>query len=296
MPRKPRIHIPGGFYHVILRGNAQQDIFCSNNDRAIWEALVDDGLGRYGHRIHAYCWMTNHVHIAIQAGTQPLSRFMAYLASNYARRFNLRSRRTGHLFERRYRAILVNEDEYLIELVRYIHKNPVRAEMVKQCNDYEWSSHKAYMGVCQPEWLSTDFVLQMLGRTVSQARANYASFIEEPARQKIIDLLRNGSLIDDRALGSDDWLEQKNLSLHWPQDKLTLDGVIRKHCALHDMAESALHGKSRARHLARIRAEIALEAVENNIASISDIARHFGRSQPVLSRTMQRLRNKCNKL
>ena len=99
MPRKPRIHLPGGFYHIILRGNARQDIYCNSADRITWQMLLADGLNHYKHRLHAYCWMTNHVHMAVQAGTEPLARFMAYLASNYARRFNLRNHRSGHLFE-----------------------------------------------------------------------------------------------------------------------------------------------------------------------------------------------------
>lgn len=296
MPRKPRLHVPGGFFHVILRGNARQDIFSTHSDRHIWEALVGDALDRYGHRIHAYCWMTNHVHIAIQAGTEPLAKFMAYLASNYARRFNLRARRSGHLFERRYSAILVNEDEYLKELVRYIHQNPVRARMVERCNDYTWSSHNAYMGTRRPEWLTTDFVLRMFAAATSRARASYAAFVDEPISRSITTLLRQGGEKDDRALGNDDWLEQINSHLHYPPINLTLDDIVKKHCTLNNIAETALHSKSRARGLARIRAEIAMEAIENNVATISDIARHFGRSQPVLSRTMQRLRESRNKL
>ena len=109
MPRKPRIHLPGGFYHIILRGNARQDIYFDSADRIAWQALLEKGLDRYEHRVHAYCWMTNHVHMALQAGAEPLARFMTYLASNYARRINCRKRRSGHLFERRYRAILVQD-------------------------------------------------------------------------------------------------------------------------------------------------------------------------------------------
>ena len=106
MPRKPRIHVPGGFYHIILRGNARQDIYFNSADRIIWQALIEEGLGRYEHRMHAYCWMTNHVHMAIQAGAEPLARFMTYLASNYARRINLRKANRKYkppLFEQRIR-------------------------------------------------------------------------------------------------------------------------------------------------------------------------------------------------
>ena len=130
MPRKPRLHVPGGLYHVILRGNDRQNIFFDTEDRRRWESLIEEGLRRYKHRIHAYCWMTNHVHMAIQCHDVPLSGFMSLVASRYARSTNKKVNRTGHLFERRHRAILVQADSYLKELVRYIHFNPVRSGLV----------------------------------------------------------------------------------------------------------------------------------------------------------------------
>ena len=99
MPRKPRIHLPGGFYHVILRGNGRQAIFFDSTDRQTWEDLLQASLHRYGHRLHAYCWMTNHIHMAVQAGTEPLALFMSHLASRYARYLN-RANGAGHRFVR----------------------------------------------------------------------------------------------------------------------------------------------------------------------------------------------------
>jgi putative transposase len=103
MARKPRIHVAGGFYHVILRGNARQNIFLDKDDRDIWQSIVRRTLKNYDHRLHAFCWMTNHLHMAMQAGIEPLGKAMSFLASQYARRFNLRHHCSGHLFERRYR-------------------------------------------------------------------------------------------------------------------------------------------------------------------------------------------------
>lgn len=288
--------MPGGFFHVILRGNARQDIFAVAADREAWESLVGDALQRYGHRIHAYCWMTNHVHIAIQSGAKPLGRFMAYLASNYARRFNQRLKRSGHLFERRYKAILVNEDEYLKELVRYIHMNPVRAKMVERCADYPWSSHNPYTGSRPPDWLTTACVLRMFGATDSRAHKKYAAFVDKPVDESITCLLRQGSDRDDRALGSDNWLSQVEHVISQPSAGMTLDELIMKHCALYTIEEAALRSHSRMRLLAQIRAEIALEATENGIATITEVARRFGRSQPALSRAIRRLRDSRNKL
>jgi len=146
MARKPRIHIPGGVYHVMLRGNGGQDIVFCDEDRYHLYLLVQEGVGRFGYRVHGFCWMTNHLHLAVQVGEIALSRCMQNLAFRYTRWINRRERRMGHLFQGRYQAVLVERDSYLLELVRYIHLNPVRTGMVKAPRDYPWSGHRAYLG------------------------------------------------------------------------------------------------------------------------------------------------------
>jgi len=113
MARKPRIHLDGALYHVMLRGNGGQSIFLSDEDRDAFEALVAQGVSRFGHRIHAYCcWMGNHVHLAIQVAETPLSKIMQNLAFRYTRWFNRREQRIGHLFQGRFKALLVDADSY----------------------------------------------------------------------------------------------------------------------------------------------------------------------------------------
>jgi len=296
MARKPRIHVPGGYYHVVLRGNSRQDIFFTNYDRQLWESLISKGVDRYEHRIHAYCWMTNHIHIAIQAAAEPLANFISFVASNYARKINLKTRRTGHLFERRYRAIIIDADSYLQELVRYIHLNPVRAMIVAHPAEYRWSSHHAYVGKPGPDWLTVTEVLQTFGPTLNSARRRYKKFINQPQETSLIDPIRLGNDDDSRMLGSDAWLERV---LNKTVDQFateSLDDLIRATCLRYSVSECDLRSTSRARDLAAIRAEIALAAVEKRIATVSAVARHFGRSQPSVSRSMNRLRNARNKL
>ena len=146
MARKPRLHYSGASYHVILRGNGGQDIFIDKKDRTRFYFLLQEGVERYRHRIHAYCLMTNHVHLAIQVGDVPLSRIIQNLSFRYTRYLNRRKNQVGHLFQGRYKALLIDADSYLLELVRYIHNNPVRAGMVKTAEEYPWSSHHAYLG------------------------------------------------------------------------------------------------------------------------------------------------------
>ena len=166
MARKPRVYYPGALYHVTLRGNAGQAIFFDNRDRTRFYLLLQEGIERFRHRIHAFCLMSNHVHLAIQVGDIPLSRIMQNLSFRYTRWINWRQNRSGHLFQGRYKAVLVDADAYLLELTRYIHLNPVRAGIVKEPEDSPWSSHRAYLGREVISWLTTDWVLSQFSKRV----------------------------------------------------------------------------------------------------------------------------------
>ena len=172
MARKPRIHLDGALYHVMLRGNGGQSIFLVDDDRDAFEALVAEGVSRFGHRIHAFCWMGNHVHLAIQVADTPLSKIMQNIAFRYTRFINRRAQRIGHLFQGRFKALLVDADSYLLELVRYIHLNPVRAKLVADPADYRWSGHLAYLGKTHKEWLTTDWVLSQFAPASGAAERN----------------------------------------------------------------------------------------------------------------------------
>ena len=132
MARKSRIHFPGALFHVMLRGNDGADVFFSAEDRARFYMLMQYGVERFGHRIHAFCLMTNHIHLAIEVADKPLSAIMQNLSFRYTQWLNWKRKRSGHLFQGRFKAVLVEADSYLLELVRYINLNPVRAGMTGQ--------------------------------------------------------------------------------------------------------------------------------------------------------------------
>ena len=129
MPRRLRLHMPGGFYHVTLRGNHQQAIFFSDADRLLMKDIVSRAVQKFSARLHAYCWMGNHIHLLLQAGVEPISRPMHGIAAEYARIKQAHMQTTGHFFERRYHAVLVDTDSYMLQLIRYIHLNPVVARL-----------------------------------------------------------------------------------------------------------------------------------------------------------------------
>jgi hypothetical protein len=151
--------------------------------------------------------MTNHVHLAIQVGDVPLSRIMQNLAFRYTRWVNWRQNRSGHLFQGRFKAVLVDADAYLLELTRYIHLNPLRARLVQSPEDYPWSSHNAYLGKVTIPWLTTDWVLAHFAPHPKQARDAYEDFFEQGVDGGHVQAYHSGSANDSRLLGDDTFID-----------------------------------------------------------------------------------------
>ncbi len=207
MARKPRIHLPGGLYHVVLRGNGGQDVFLTDADYCRFYLLLQEGTFRFGYRVHAFCLMANHIHLALQVGEIPLSGGMQNLSFRYTRWLNWREKSSGHLFQGRYKAVLVDGDTYLLELVRYIHLNPVRAGMVTKPEEYPWSGHRAYLGKEALPWLTAGWTLAQFGNSAAKARAAYLAFVSEGSGEGHRPDF-HGSGVDSRLLGDDSFMEK----------------------------------------------------------------------------------------
>lgn len=164
MTRPLRLEMPGGLYHVLVRGSERRVVFRDDRDRTRYLERLAHYQQKFGFQVWAYCLMSNHVHLAIARGEARLSRIMARLQSSYTQYFNRRHRRSGHLFQGRYKAYLVEKDRYALALIRYIHENPSKARMVSRPEEYVWSSDRYYRRGHGPEWLEIDRVLQMLAR------------------------------------------------------------------------------------------------------------------------------------
>lgn len=178
MARPLRINYPGAFYHVTSRGNERKNVFKSKRDREKFFEYFESAAQRYDAVIHAFCLMDNHYHLLIETPSGNLSQIMRHINGAYTTYFNVKRERSGHLFQGRYKAILVEIDEYAKELSRYIHLNPVRAEMVKTPEEYEWSSYRFYIGENKPpKWLYRDFILGYFGNKVSIAQKGYRNFV-----------------------------------------------------------------------------------------------------------------------
>lgn len=289
MPRPPRLHIDGGFYHVILRGNHREAIFFSSTDRDQFAALVGEVIERFRMRVHAYCWMTNHVHLLMQVSDVPLGRAMMRIASRYARATQRKRPTTGHLFERRHRAILVDADSYLLELIRYIHLNPVRAGIVANPAEYFWSAHRAYLGLETIPWVTTDFALGLFSPELTRAREAYHRFVLAGIGVPPDQELTQGRSDEPRILGDDRFLA--GVKMHWrPRDHHSIETLIDHLCRQHQIDPADLIRPGRQRRLARLRALIVHHALERRIATLSDLARHFGRSASTLCESLEHYR------
>ena len=180
MARPLRIELAGGLYHVTSRGDRREAIYRDDQDRADWLAVLGEVCARFNWRCHAYCEMTNHYHLVAETPDANLSKGMRQLNGVYTQRFNRRHGVVGHLFQGRFKAILVERDTYLLELARYVVLNPVRAQMVSDAAEWPWSSYRAMVGLSPaPAWLETDWILGQFGDERDQCQARYAEFVVE---------------------------------------------------------------------------------------------------------------------
>lgn len=180
MPRKARIDAPGALQHIIVRGIEKKPIFKDRIDLERFLERLGDILSDTATPCYAWALLSNHLHLLLRTGLTPLAKVMQRLLTSHAQQFNRRHKRHGQLFQNRYKSFLCEEDVYFLELVRYIHLNPLRAGVVKdmkQLNVYPFSGHHVLMGNFEHEWQSTDYVLGMFGKTQDAARKSYSKFI-----------------------------------------------------------------------------------------------------------------------
>jgi putative transposase len=288
MPRKPRLHVPGGLYHVILRGNDRQDVFFTPADRSLFYDLLSEGVIRFGYRVHAFCLMTNHVHLALQAGETPLSVGMQNLSFRYTRHINKTQGRVGHVFQGRYKAILVDQDAYGLALVRYIHLNPVRANMVRDPGAYRWSSQRAYLGRERLSWLSTEWVLAQFATRLPTARSRFAAFVAAGKEEGHSSVYYGGET-DNRVVGEDDFVKAATKRPSRSGKTPTLRALIDYVCRLQGLDSKGLIAPGRVRQAAQARTLIAWLAVQSRAATLEEIARRFNRSPSTFSHLVTRL-------
>ena len=192
MARPLRIECPGAWYHVMNRGRRSEEIFYEKKDYEMFVELLKESSEMWNIRVAAYCLMTNHYHIFVQTPDGNIARAMRHINGVYTQRFNRSHLCDGQLFRGRYKSILVGGDSYLLQLVRYIHRNPVKAGIAKKPDDYGWSSHKGYVSVAKKwNWLHKEFVLALLTKDRRQWVRQYRRFVSIENDEEIAGVLES---------------------------------------------------------------------------------------------------------
>jgi putative transposase len=320
MPRKARIDAPGALHHIIIRGIERNPIFNDSQDYRNFIDRLGNILSDTSTPCYAWAQITNHVHILLRTGHAPLSTVMRRLLTGYAQQFNRRHKRHGHLFQNRYKSILCEEDQYLIELVRYIHLNPIRVGIIKdikKLKSYSRCGHSVLMGKIKHPWQDTDYVLRLFGKTVGSARKAYSGFVFKGIALGRRPELVGGGLVrssggwsalkamrstglraasDERILGSSDFVESVLKQANEEYEKktyaiakgLTLDKIIAMVADHFEVDASLLLTSSRQRIVARARSIICALAVDRLAVSGAHVAITLNLSPSAVSKLASR--------
>ena len=279
MARRPRIHFPGALYHVITRGNRRQGIFLDEKDMKKFLAFLAEYKCRHPFRLYAYALMKNHLHLLIEVEEIPLGRIMQSLLFRYTRYFNRRYGEVGHLFQGRYKAIVCDKDAYLLELVRYIHLNPVRAKIVKKPEEYLWTGHLSYLGRGRDDLIDEGFVLDQFSENKSLARRRYRRFVWEEIpsghQEKYYEVK------DQRYLGEDIFINRIEAERSKPESwvyEVPLKAISQEVSRVTGITEDRLYSATRDREGARGRGLVAYLAKVVSDYMVKEIASHFKRS------------------
>jgi REP element-mobilizing transposase RayT len=265
-------------YHITLRANRGTTLFHDRRDRLALNKAVGKATARYDSEIHAFCWMTNHLHVLLRVGEPPVHRTVHHFATAFARVLNRKYDHAGHVFQGRYWSELVATDSYLLTVTRYIHQNPVAAGLVNAAESYEWSSHRDYIDGNRFTWLVTDFVLRTLDANRPAAVATLRALVDGP--------VRSGDPPPDAPWTS---LEPKRSN----PSSANFNKLVRRTCLRFGVTEHDLRSRSKARELSTARAWLARQARTEGIATMSETAAYLQRSRQALSALVLRSNDKC---
>ncbi len=308
MPRQARLDAPGILHHVMVRGIEGCPIFHDDQDRQNFVSRISELVEMTETKVVAWTLMDNHLHLLIFSGSQGISKFMRRLLTGHAIRYNLKYHRSGHLFQNRYKSIVCEEDAYLLELVRYIHLNPLRAGIVKsmeELNQYPWCGHGVLTGRRKNNWQETDYVLRQFSEDRAKAIRGYRKFMAEGKHQgRRLDLVGGGLIRslggwsqvlslrdsrkdrnhDARILGREDFvrdiLKEADRSLRRQlklgERKKSIDQAIKEMCEGEGIREQELRNGGQRRKVSRLRAKIAHYLSHELGIPMAEIARHVG--------------------
>ena len=284
MARRPRLFAPGLLYHVIVRGNQRRKTFLSGADYQAYLERLSRYRRKFGHNIHAYCLMANHVHLLVESSSEPLAKFMQGLQQSYSQYYNLRHRKTGHVFQGRYKAIVCEKDEYLLQLIRYIHLNSVRAGMVKNPEEYDYSGHRAYLEGKATDVIDPRKVLGIIG-----GKARYQAFVRDGRKQGHKE--EYYEVEDQRFLGAEGFAERLQDEHEEPgaKKRRPLDKVVEQLGKELGTGGTELKSGDRSWPVSRARTMIAYVLVRRQRYALGEVVRYFRRDPATVGILVGRL-------
>jgi putative transposase len=325
MPRQARLDVPGALHHIMVRGINKSDIFLDDQDRQRFLERLGVIITDAKSSVLAWSLMSNHVHILFKSGEGGISSVMRKLLTWYAIYFNHKYKRTGHLFENRYKSILCEEDQYLFALIRYIHLNPVRSGIIKtldELDNYPWTGHSIIMGRNAQSWMDTGYCLSQFDKQIKRARISYRVFIEDGLSQGHLPTFSGGGLLnsqggwsavismkrrneipahDERILGSDNFInrileeagEKEQRQFKAKRFGRTITDIIAETAEQLRISEQALRSGNRRRKVSEARLLVAVKCSEELGMTAADIARCLGVTTSAIVKVLNKVNNRA---
>ncbi len=305
MPRHARIDIPGLLQHVIVRGIERSNIFLDDDDREDFVARMGRLLDETRTVCYAWALLDNHFHLLLMPTEQSLARFMRRLLTGYAVYFNRRHLRSGHLFQNRYKSIVCDRDAYLLELIRYIHLNPLRANVVSSLNllaDFRWSGHRQLLGRGTDQLIVADDVWSMFSRRKKIAIESYLQFLADGlngnlskissggrrASQAFDSSLTDQDLYDDRILGGGGFVERVLAAAELIESHVSLESIMERVANYFGVDIEELHCPSKVRLIANAKAVICYLSTRRFRIPGGEVAARLGYTRSAVSHASDR--------
>jgi len=326
VPRQARLDVPGTLHHVIIRGIEQRQIVDDEKDRKNFVNRMGSLALETNTVIYAWALMTNHAHILLRSGPLGLSKYMKRFLTGYAVFYNRRHRRHGHLFQNRFKSIVVEEDSYFQELVRYIHLNPLRAQTIDsiaKLDRYRWCGHSAIVGRLKNDWQDKEYVLKWFGEKEGEAKRAYHRFVKNGMEQghrsdlvggglirsqggwtAVKDMIREGvrEKSDERILGSGEFVQQliqqadekrKKQFVGKESLKIATDYIMRE-CKKGEIDIKAMKAGSRRQKISKVRARLIEKLVDEFGLSLAEVGRQLGVSSSAVAKVLSRRNTKAS--
>lgn len=296
MSRIPRIEFSGALYHVLNRGNNKNNIFLDEKDYRVFLNHLEEVKQEKDFVLYSYCLMPNHFHLLVKTNEFPLSKIMQKLLTSYAIYFNSRYDRKGHLFQNRYKAIICDKENYLFSLIQYIHLNPLRAGLVKNINDYKWSSHQTYIGRTKSKILCVEKFFNDIGEgSFATGYSVYNNLIATGFDEKLKENFEKA--YKSQILGTDEFIrkikeeksaqnkvELKNDTFKQPDKNLA--DILDEICSEFKISKTIVLAKNRSKVADSARNKFYYKAFKEQGFASREIAKFVNRDISIISKVL----------